>query len=151
MLHVACSFLLKSKWKFRFNITFYFLYIIYIIIYIIYKLSFEPKKEHATCNMQHFTSPVFMREQPEKQLWLTSVKSAQKSVIGVEDYTTYKHHISARHTTSAPHIRKSYIFFIEPPASRPYQDFLLVFNPMAQACQVYDLVVPSLWLRQIKS
>ncbi len=97
--------------------------------------------QHATCNI---SLPLVLCGNHEKQLWLTSVKSAQKSVIGVEDYTTYKHHISARHTTSAPHIRKSYIFFIEPPASRPYQDFLLVFNPMAQACQVYDLVVPSL-------
>ena len=38
-----------------------------------YKLYFEPKKEHATCNMQHFTSPVFMRE-PRKTVMVNKCK-----------------------------------------------------------------------------
>ena len=93
--------------------------------------------QHATCNI---AIPLCLCGKHEKQLWLTSEKSAQKSVNGVEDYATYKHHISrTRHHLSPTYTLK---VTFSPSASTPRcacQDFLLVPHPMTQACYVYDL------------
>ena len=81
--------------------------------------------------MQHatFHFPCVYAGNHEKQLWLTSVKSAKKSVIGVENYTTYKHHISARHTTSAPPYTQKLHFLHRAPSEPTVSGFFTCIQP----------------------